>query len=145
MDVATLAIAVLGLVLAVVSLVWQVVTWTYEGAKVRVTASFGFLTYGPELSDRMVIVEASNVGRSQVELLGWGFDVGGNASLFVPRAVRGSTDLPHTLTAGHTAKFFLPLAALKEGLRQENITRAPRAFVTLGTGGKAYAKPLKLA
>lgn len=140
MDLAALIIAIVGLVIAVASLTWQAVTWFYEGARVKVEVTYGLVTCGPELSDQMVIVTATNVGRSPVGVTGWGFDLGGGKTMIVREPVPGSTDLPTTLAGGHGAKWFVPLDEVRAGMQRAGV-RSAVPIVNLGTGNKAQGKP----
>ena len=65
LDVVTLVIAVLGLLLGAVGLVWQIQSWRYEGARVKVSLGTAFPVYGVQLGDPHYQVTATNVGRSQ--------------------------------------------------------------------------------
>ena len=129
----TLAVAIAGLVVAVSSLVWQAVSWSYTGARVRVRVSNGITAYGPE-PVVVAIVEANNLGRSAVEITGWGLVLSGGGTFVMPRALPGNTATPSTLAGGHRASVLVPFGYLA---RPEVLTEDPirvRGFVDLGTG-----------
>src|SRR5437763_8619022 len=107
----TLAVAIAGLVVAVSSLVWQAVSWSYTGARVRVRVSNGITAYGPE-PVVVAIVEANNLGRSAVEITGWGLVLSGGGTFVMPRALPGNTATPSTLAGGHRASVLVPFGYL---------------------------------
>jgi hypothetical protein len=144
LDIVTLIIAILWFALAVATLAWQVVTWLYEGARVKVKHSFAFLTFGPELSEQMLLITAVNVGRSPIEITGWGIDVGGGTSLFVSNPIPGSTPLPTTVDGGHHAKFFMELAEHERAVKRAAGPKPPRPYVSLGTDKKVKGKVISL-
>jgi hypothetical protein len=144
LDLLTLGIAVLGFVVAVASLVWQMVAWRAEGARVRVEvrSAFGVMMTG-ELGDHLLAVEALNVGRAAVELVGWGFDLGGDRSIPDMRPMPMSTPLPHTLAGGHKATFYMPAVPVRATIREQGAAGRARAFVSLGNGKRVLSERLR--
>jgi hypothetical protein len=65
------------------------------------------------------IVKAVNVGRSPIEIVGWGFKVSDESSIVMLMPHPSSTPLRHTLNGGHDATFFMS----QEGLRESLLTR----------------------
>lgn len=72
MTTAAFWIALAGLVLAVVSLTWQVISWSFTGARVKVSLSRGFVGYPDGRTRPVVIITARNVGRAPATIAGWG-------------------------------------------------------------------------
>lgn len=123
----------------------QLVTWRYEGPRVRVKAIFGFPVFGDQLGKaQYLVISALNVGRASVELNAWGFRLPDGSTGFVAEPVPWSTKLPHTLPGGHECKFFVLLDDYRSFLKQHG-PKATRAYVSLGTGKDRLSKPIKLA
>lgn len=141
----TLAIAIAGLVVAVASLVWQAVSWSYTGARVRVKVSNGVTAYGSE-PVIVAIVEANNVGRSAVEVTGWGLLLPGGQSFVLQRALPGNTPTPSTPAGGHRATFVIPFGYLA---RPEVVGAGDsvkvRGYLDLGTGKRVTSDRFDIA
>jgi hypothetical protein len=61
--------------LSLVALVWQVASWRLTGSIVRVDVGKALLTVGGDLGPNVLTVRTRNVGRTAVEVDGWGFQV----------------------------------------------------------------------
>lgn len=142
-DVVTLVIAVLGLVVAAVSLAWQVIAWRYEGARVKVQIRSAFPVLGDDLGDQHLMVEVLNVGRAAVELVGWCWDLGNDSNIPSVGAHPRSTPLPHTLPGGHRATFLMAADPVRQKVREHGAVGRARAAVSLGNGQTALSPPLK--
>lgn len=141
LDIITLVIAVLGLALAIAGFVWQLVTWRYEGAKIRVALSTVFPVHGDQLGDPHHCVTATNVGRSPVSLTNWGFELPDGGSTYMRRPLPISTPLPHTLDGGQQASFHCAYKELRASLhRSVPAGVVLRPYVSTALHGKVYAK-----
>jgi hypothetical protein len=101
LDIVTLVIAVLGLMAAAISLVWQIVSWRLTGPLVKVSVSRGFLVGVPGPVPEIISVTARNVGRSNVSIGAWGLRLPNGERLVVPipEAWAGPR-VPYTLMGG---------------------------------------------
>lgn len=109
----TLALAILGLVLSLLSLLWQGYTWRRNGAVLRVKVTNSFPVYGDQLGDHYVTVTVVNEGRAATTVTGWGIDMGGHGNLTHLTPVSWSTQLPHRLEAGAEASFHMPADGIR--------------------------------
>jgi len=139
----TLAIAVIGLCVAIGGLVWQWRSWTYEGPKVKVRVRQGFLLRDVS-GDLFWIVSAINVGRSPVELTGWGMELSPKNVLQMFVAHPSSTSLPHTLNGGHHATFFMPKEDLRASLAERGLPKTVRPFVSTSVQERVYGERLTI-
>lgn len=147
MTTAAFWIAIAGLLLAVISLTWQVVTWAYGGARVRVFLSRGFVTYTDGQLREALITEVRNIGRGQAAIVGWGILMPGGKSFVFPNSEPGLVPpLPATLEGQHSLSFIAPEDKLLPGLLERTGSTATpvRGFVHLGTGKRVESKPLAL-
>lgn len=145
----TLAIAIIGAVTGVASLVWQAWSFLKAGPQVHVTNSFGIIGMNDGSTRNVLILDASNRGRMGIEIRGWGFELP-NKSHLVPglRQLPISTPIPHHLEPGHSASwhmFIRDLAPSVVALSQKGPLKL-RGWVSLGTAKKKFArKPLDVS
>jgi len=119
MDVATLVIAVLGLLLSVVGLVWQAATYVLSGGRVKVllkvgaASARGMLTGAPDrmqgtsmqhlvsqgYTQPIIAVEVRNVGRMAVTVNRWSIQHTRGTS-FIPIGYQIGPALPYRLEPG---------------------------------------------
>lgn len=84
--------------------------------QITVSVSHGLLAFGPQLSDQMIMVNASNRGHRGVTL--------GSAGLWLPDKRQlvfmsgGTVQLPHHLTEGTSCQQWTPLADIERELRR---------------------------
>ena len=165
---AALLVAVVGLLVAALSLGWQVSSWLLEGGRVRVRLLHGLAgphgaavgvvrrdhsphnlssTIAPGMDDVEVIgVAVTNVGRSTVRIDGFSATLKG--SPFSIRPIRGTLigrELPHRLESGETERWYLPLSELEAlataigGVAGRRAARLVVADVELGSGDRKLA------
>ena len=109
----TLTIAIIGLCIALGTLVWQWRSWLYEGPKLKVAVGQAFgLDAVREMPAMDLLVTVQNVGRSPVQLTGWGFEMPDKTTLVDLDATRPPTSLPFTLNGGHETYFVMELATV---------------------------------
>ena len=136
----TLIIAIVGLCVAIAGFIWQWMSWKYEGPKVKVTASHGIVT-GEPAGKIYLSVTAVNVGRSPVELTGWGVELTSEYTVTSIPALLNSPTLPHTLNGGHQAKFTMDKDDLRQYVFQRGgLPQKVRSFVSTSIDGKIYGK-----
>jgi hypothetical protein len=136
----TLAISILGLVIAMATFVWQWRTWLYEGAKIKVSCVVGWPTANPE-GPPHYLVNVVNVGRSPIELVGWGFRLSTGETTYVPQDPYRPYRLPYSLPGGHGATFFIEVKDLSAALtRTSGATTRVKPFVSTSTKGTIYGK-----
>lgn len=137
----TLALAVIGTLLSLLSLSWQAFTWSRSGAVIRVTASNSFPVFGEELGNHHVTVTAVNKGRAATTLTHWGIDMGNGSNAVVLEPLPWSTQLPHRLEPGAEAAFHIPAAELRNYHQQ---TKRPfslmRPWVSRAGSQKTFGK-----
>jgi hypothetical protein len=92
LNVVTLALAIAGVVLALASLAWQASAFLLAGSRVRVRLRYGGLgpegdsivwNFGerpndfplPDTYTEVVVIEVTNSGRTDVDVLAWGVEV----------------------------------------------------------------------
>jgi hypothetical protein len=141
-DWITLGVGFAALLLASISLIWQAVTWNLTGARVKVKTSHVFLVMEPDLR-HAISVEARNVGRSSIEITGWGFKLEDGRSMVVPHPRSWNPAMPMTLEGGHSASWSVPIVDLDTDLTSTGAAQL-RGFVNLGTGSQAVGKPITL-
>ncbi len=73
-DVVARVLGGLGVLLALASLVWQVISWRLSGSVVKVRASAAILGTLPTTTEAAVVA-AVNKGRAPVSVTGWGFEL----------------------------------------------------------------------
>jgi hypothetical protein len=145
--VVTLVFAVLGVVLAVVSLVWQAVTFLLGGARVKTRLLLGGLGPGGailwELGDEsaelspedlpVVAVEVTNSGRTDLDVVGWGLDYGRGLT-FIPSPWSPNKELPFRLKHGSQQIWFVKREDADHAANAVGRAHAVSGFVRLGTG-----------
>jgi len=146
LDITTLVIAVIGLVAGVASLGWQVVSWRLTGPVVRVEIGYGIEVIAGNLGQDIVYVRAINVGRSPVEIEGWGFRLPDGKTIIDMAPEPGSVPpLPITLDGGHAQEWRMSLRRLVGSRESEGYppTRV-RGMVRLGTGEVRSKKTMEI-
>jgi hypothetical protein len=110
--------------------------------QIRVTMSYGFLTFGPNLSDQMLILNASNPGQRDLSLTGVGILLPTKQQLAI--LSEGSSPLPHHLTQGTSITHWTPVQEMKRMLRDRNFpgTVNVTAYYSDAVGARHYSKPL---
>ena len=134
MDVVTLVIAVVGLVLSVASLCWQVAQHRLSGPRVRAELLWGGIAHdravtGPikgtlevfrhaGVDTPVIAVKGRNHGRLPIDVTGFTVEMDGGGGYSLP-GWRFNPSLPHRLESGSEVTFYLPL---------EDVERAVTVF-----------------
>lgn len=133
----TLAVALLGLILAIVSLTWQVIAWRWSGARIRVTvSSLVILDDFAQLARETIQLTVRNVGRTAAHIRGWGFRHGRTVRYATPipgPAGSSPPSLPLRLEALHEESWCVPLSDLRGDAKEHEVVWV-RGFVRMGTG-----------
>jgi len=141
MAIAGLFLGIIGAVTGVVALAWQFITWRHSGAVVAVTATAAYPTYGDQVGDLHVNVNASNSGRSPVTVKGWGLRLPDGRTMITTSPLSWSSPIPHRLEPGADGSWFMPAHEIARfsavhGVRQQDLI----AYVNLADGRTINAK-----
>lgn len=111
---------------------------------VRVGLSMGFLTYGPELSESMLIMEAANHGAKMVTLGSPGLLVAGRQVVF-PSGVPGDVPFPYELPEGKSCRAWTEARDFALHMKRNGFGGRVRivAFYRDAVGTMYRSKPLK--
>jgi hypothetical protein len=134
-------LAIIGVVAASVSLIWQVVSWRLTGPVVRVKVGTGIPVREGQLGPEMVYVRAINIGRAPIEVAGWGFRLPDGRTIVGVDEYGGGENVPFTLAGGHSESWYMyrtTLMGTREGASGAPI--ALRGMVQLGTGRELLSK-----
>ncbi|WP_419766608.1 hypothetical protein [Curtobacterium flaccumfaciens] len=141
-DLSTIA-AWVGALTGIAALLWQAFVWRRSAHRVKVQRSRSWIAFGDgSTSDELLSVQARNVGAAAVTVTGWGVSLGRKAGgLVVLNPLSFSTQLPHRLEAGAEATFYADSGGIRaSALARGRTGKDLRAFVTLATGKRVYAK-----
>jgi hypothetical protein len=131
-ETATLVIAVVGVTLGALSLIWQATTWLLTGPRVKVSLREGFrgpggAILGPRalytdaglaalrrqgFTDPILAIEAVNVGRLPTTVRSWSI-VFGNRAAYENQADPRNPQLPYRLEPHSSASWYAPLEDLQ--------------------------------
>jgi hypothetical protein len=152
LDILTLTVAILGLALALVTFVWQTVTFRLTGPVIQLRAGVGKVF---PINEDVVNATASNTGRAPVQISTWGFcylkrrarhffrrrRVG--TALFVASGMAGSPRPPVTVEGGHDVTFWADRDALAREMPEAPRRSTLHAWVALATGKVMYSPGLE--
>lgn len=154
MTVVTLVIAVLGLVLSVVSLGWQVAQHLLSGPRVRVELLWGGMgvdrvVTGPVrgsldafrhagVSDPIFAVKGRNRGRLPIDVTGFTVEMEGAGGYSLAAWARNPS-LPYRLDSGSEVSFYVPLTDVTTAIDVlgKRFRGRLRARLDLASGGEA--------
>ncbi len=116
-----------------------------KGSPLRITTAFGFLTFGPEISDQMFLITVANAHEKPIQVAGVKVPLRGNRTLFFPH-LGGEKSIPCFIDGGTSLKFWTDLKELQATLRSHGYagTSKIRAVVTDGTGVEYKGNTVKL-
>lgn len=131
MDVVTLVIAVLGLVLSVVSLGWQVAQHFLSGPRVRTELLWGGMAHdrvvtGPNrgsldafrhagVTTAIFAVKGRNHGRLPIDVTGYSVEMDGAGGYSLP-GWRPNPSVPHRLDSGSEVAFYVPMEDVEKAI-----------------------------
>lgn len=137
--------AVLAVYGALLSTYNTYVTRKQNRTEVRVTVKYGFLTFGPNLSDQVLLIEASNPGRRAITLTSVGLVLPTGQQLVI--TAEGSSPLPHHLTEGTSITHWTDAREMAHLVRNKGFARAVRirGFYNDAVGVRHYSKHLSFS
>lgn len=163
-----LAVASLGLALAVASLTWQAATFVLAGSRVRCELYVGAI--GPQqvfvhqpvrpgetigspldewqrlgLTEGRIFVIARNIGRTAVTVTNYGARSGPTARYGTLRPLPGEPTLPHRLEPGAEVMWTLPTEEMREFAVAAQGDMKVRMSVDLGNGKTVNSRPARLS
>ena len=118
MDWTTVVTALVALYGAVLSTYTLIQNRKEKQRQVSVRLSNGFLTFGPELSPAMLLVEATNPGDRTVILNTVGLSLPDGKTVAFPNP-QGNVRFPYPLEEGNSCMVWTPLKELAQQLSQE--------------------------
>jgi hypothetical protein len=126
----TIALATTGVALALLSLVWQFVTWRRSGSHVKAELTTRFPPLEKHFAYPMglhLVLTVNNVGRLPAELVGYGFP----GSQGTVAARQPDPPIPLTLAGGHQAVWYHGCAGLPA---DPGDSTAIEGYVDVGSG-----------
>jgi len=105
----------------------------------------GFLAYGPELSEFMLLLEIANPGKIPVKIstveIAWK-----KQSLVFIMGIKGTREIPFELAPGDSANFWTPMDGIVETLREQGCkgTATIRARFKSAVGDEYLSKKFKI-
>jgi len=113
--------------------------------QIAVKLSHGFLTFGPNLSGDMLILEASNPGHRPVTLSGVGLLLPDDRQMVLPD-MPGTSALPHQLNEGTSMTHWMAVRETTAELRRVGFSGSVRltAFYRDATGKVYKSKPFAI-
>jgi len=142
----TLAIALIGLVLAAASFGWQIFTHLASGPKIKLLVSNGVLPYQEPPLDWLVVVTAINTGRAAASIASWGLRTPDGQNLHQVEPVPWAPTLPHRLEPQASVELYMPVANLRQICTAQGIAISSlRSWVRLGTDKLVFGGPPKVA
>lgn len=141
----TLAIAIAGFLLAVISLSWQVWTFRASGARVKVTTGTAIPVGGAGHIPPQLQITAVNAGRGPASIVRFGLELPDGGSIAATRpSPLASSSLPARLEGQSSANFFLDNAECHEEFDRRGVPlNQVRPYVDLATGGRVYGPALR--
>ncbi len=138
----TLTVAVVGCVVGVASLAWQIVTWQYTGPRIKVASRIGLV---PGAS-RIWTVTATNVGRAPVQVTGWGFLLPDGRTFVTLAPHILSHSLPTTVDGGHEVVFAVDCYELHSSLLKDAPgTSRIKPYVSIAGRDRVFGKEIEPA
>ncbi len=169
MDVATLIFAVFGLVLAVLSLAWQAVTWRLSGSRVQVDMLVGATNGSKDgtvvvdarwragveqfedlgMHHRLLAIRIRNTGRAATSLVSYHAALDTGPRIGAVGVPAGPPLLPHRLEAESEVLYYLDFDQLLHALaglhNSEQRPKSVRMQAVLGSGKTVSSKPVPAA
>jgi hypothetical protein len=100
-----------------------------------VNLAFGFLTYGPELSEQMMLFTVANPSHRPVQLTSIRLPVKNGGNMVFPH-LEGEKRLPCMIEPGTSSKFWVQLADVEASIRGRDYT---------GSVKEGFGKPVDIA
>ena len=120
-DIATLLTAGVALAGLILSIYNFYVDRKDKHPKLVAKISNGFLTYGPELSDVMVLLEVTNPGEKAVKITAVEIMWKKRKIVFIS-GIEGTNKIPFDLPSGDKETFWTPIKEVARALKKEGCT-----------------------
>lgn len=141
----TLAIAISGFLVAVLSFAWQVWTHLTSGPRVSVSVSNSIVPDARAPYDWLVCVTATNKGRAAATVANWGFRIPGGGNVHQLERLPWSAQLPYRLEPQSSVDLHMPVAGLRQTCAEEQVDMSSlKAWIRLGTGREVVGGPPKV-
>lgn len=140
--IVTAAVALYGAVLSTLN---YVLARKEKTRRLRVRLYFGFITSGPNLSEQMLFISASNPGMLSVTLSAVGVALPDGKNAFFP-VHRGTSQLPYELAGGKEFQMWTELKDFADSMREKGYVGKIkiRGFYNDQSGGTHKSKSRKL-
>jgi hypothetical protein len=143
---ATLLIAVLGLVLAVLSLAWQAWTWSRSGPVLSLSTSNQFPSYADHLGDHLVCLTVVNKGRAATTIQAWGIELPDGGNIVSWNNPPWFTQLPQRLEPHASVDLRIDAEELRQVAAERSVPfDSMRPWVRAGDGRQYYARGVPLS
>lgn len=141
-DIIAIFIATLSLFVSVYALYLQ---HSQHNERLKVKGSFGFLAAQGDLSESMVLLEASNIGHRSITISSFGLEMPNKKVMLFPYRQQ-HISLPHELLAGKSCTMFMPLIEIARALAREGVPESAKIIPQFSTqSGKIFSgKPIKV-
>lgn len=112
----------------------------------QVNLAFGFLTYGPELSDQMLLFTVGNPSERPTQLTGIRLPMKNGGNMVFPY-LDGEKRLPCMIEPGTSNKFWVKLSDVEASIRGKGYAGSltVRAVATDGLGNDYESNPVTVA
>lgn len=139
-----IVISTCALVVSVVSLSWQVVSWLRTGPVIKVKGHSAAPIIGGVMGEHHLSVTAVNKGRAAATITGWGLLLPNDMTI-VPQSAQlpGVHDLPHRLESHAEASWYVLHDELTRACQERSVAISQvRPFVDVAGRGKMLGRPL---
>jgi hypothetical protein len=142
-----------GVGIAIVSAVASVFVWILKrpssappSSSLQVNLAFGFLTYGPELSEQMMLFTVANPSDRPVQLTSIRVPMKNGGNMVFPH-LEGEKRLPCMIEPGTSSKFWVQLADVEASIRSRDYMGSVkiRAVATDALGNDYTSNPVDVA
>ncbi|MGA5472537.1 hypothetical protein ACPCUK_27660 [Streptomyces arboris] len=140
----SVVIALVALVVSLISLGWQIITWLRSGPVIKVKGHSSIAVVDGNAGEVHLSVTAVNRGRAPATVTGWGLRLP-NGSSVVPQSAQlpGTNPLPHRLEPHAEASWHVPQTAVEEACRTHHVELSQvRPFVDVSGRGQVLGKRL---
>lgn len=134
-DLIAIFIATLSLFVSVYALYLQ---HNQHNERLKVKGSFGFLATQGDLSEGMVLLEASNIGHRSITVSSFGLAMPNKKVMLLPYRQQ-HVSLPHELLAGKSCTMCMPLIEVARTLAREGVPENAKIIPQFSTqSGKIF-------
>ena len=144
-DLSTLLTALVAVASLSLSIYNFIVSRKDKATRLIARISNGFLTYGTELGDLMLLFEIANVGEKPVKISTVEVNWKKRKIVFLKR-IGGTTKVPFELPSGDSANFWIPIKEVAIALEKEGCTNREyvRACFRTAVGNEFVSKRFRI-